>query len=95
MAHPVDPSWPDEGVLHIALGKGWLAIADGAMHYGEEIGFVPDEHLGVDPERQKALLRAGYGRLLDLEFDGLLFAHGTPIAQGGKAALRAFAEGAG
>jgi hypothetical protein len=39
------------------------------------------------------LLRAGYGRLLDLEFDGLLFAHGTPIPEGAKSALRAFVDG--
>lgn len=93
VAHAIDPIWPDEGALHIALGKGWLAIADGAMHYGEDIGFVPDEHLGDDPDRAKELLRAGYGRLLDLDFDGILFAHGAPITEGGKAALRAFVDG--
>lgn len=92
-AHAIDPSWPDEGALHIALGKGWLAIADGLMHYGDDVGFVPDQYLGADPERQKELLRTGYGRLLDLEFDGLLFAHGTPIAEGGKAALRGLVDG--
>lgn len=91
-AHPVEPSWPDEGVLHIALGPGLLAIADGAMHYGGTIGFLPDEHLGEDPARTKELLRAGYGRLLDLEFDTLLFAHGTPVVGGGRDALRAFVD---
>ena len=91
-AHPVEPSWPDEGALHIALGPGLLVIADGAMHYGDDIHFVPDEHLGDDPERTKPLLRHGYGRLLELDFDTLLFAHGSPIAGGGKEALKAFAE---
>jgi hypothetical protein len=92
-AHPVDPSWPDEGALHIALGPGLLAIADAAMHYGDDVQFVPDEYLGDDPERTKPLLRAGYGRLLDLDFDTLLFAHGTPVVGGGKDALRAFVDG--
>lgn len=92
-SHPVEPSWPDEGVLHIALGDGILAIADGAIRYGEHIHFVPEEHLGDDPERTKPLLRAGYGRLLDLDFDTLLFAHGEPIVGGGKDALRAFVDG--
>jgi hypothetical protein len=91
-AHAVDPSWPDEGVLHIAIGPGVLAIADGAMHYSEDIGFVPDEHLGADPDRTKELLRAGYGRLLDLDFDVILFAHGSPITEGGKEKLRAFVD---
>jgi hypothetical protein len=91
-AHAIDPSWPDEGALHIGLGDGWLAIADGAMHYGERLAFVPDDYLGPDPERQKALLRAGYGRLLELDFDGLLFAHGAPIVSGGRAALQAFVD---
>jgi hypothetical protein len=92
-AHPIEPSWPDEGALHIALGPGLLAIADGAMHYGDDIGFVPDEHLGDDPAAVKELLRHGYGRLLELEFDTLLFSHGKPIVGGGKDALKAFAEG--
>ena len=92
-AHPVDPSWPDEGVLHIAFGPGLLAIADGVMHYGDDLHFVPDEHLGDDPERTKELLRHGYGRLLDLEFDSLLLSHGSPVLGGGKEALKRFVEG--
>lgn len=92
-AHAIEPSWPDEGALHIALGPGLLVIGDGAMHYADHIHFVGDEHLGEDPERTKELLRHGYGRLLDLEFDTLLFSHGTPVVGGGKEALKAFAEG--
>ena len=92
-AHPVEPTWPDEGALHIAVGDGILALGDCAMHYGPEIGFVPEEHLGDDPEGEKARLRAGLARLLDLEFDTLLFSHGTPIVGGAKEALRAFVAG--
>ena len=92
-AHPIEPSWPDEGALHIALGPGLLAIADGAIRYGEELHFVPDQYIGDDPERTKELLRHGYGRLLDLEFDTLLLAHGEPVVGGGKEALKKFAEG--
>lgn len=91
-SHPIDPSWPDEVALHIELGPGLLAIGDGAIHHGEAVGFVPDRYLGKDPERVKPLLRAGYGRLLNLGFDTLLFAHGDPIVGGGKEALRAFVE---
>ena len=95
-AHAIEPSWPDEGALHIAIGPGVLAIADGAMHYRDQIHFIPEEHLvsgDEDPEQVKALLRAGYGRLLDLDFDVILFAHGEPITEGGKAALREFVDG--
>lgn len=92
-AHPIEPSWPDEGALHIALGPGLLVVGDGAMHYGEDIHFVPEEHIGDDPERTKELLRHGYGRLLELEFDTVLFSHGKPIVGGGKEALQAWVEG--
>lgn len=92
-AHAVEPSWPDEGALQIAIGPGILAVGDGVVHYGDELGFVPDEHLGAEPERVKELLRAGYGRLADLDFDVLLVAHGEPLARGGREALRAFAAG--
>jgi hypothetical protein len=92
-AHPIEPSWPGEGALHIAVGDGLLLLGDSAMHYGEDIAFVPEEHLGDDPEGEKAKLRAGLGRLLDLEFDTLLFSHGAPIVGGGKDALRAFVDG--
>ncbi|MCW2992448.1 MAG: hypothetical protein JWM73_3042, partial [Solirubrobacterales bacterium] len=92
-AHAIEPSWPDEGALHIALGPGLVAIADGAMHDGDDIAFVSDEHLGEDPAKVRELLRHGYGRLLTLDFDTLLFAHGAPVVGGGKDALKAFAEG--
>lgn len=91
--HPIEPSWPDEGALHIAIGPGILALADGAIRYHDDLHFVPDEHLGDDPVRTKELLRHGYGRLLELDFDTLLVAHGSPVVGGGKEALKKFAEG--
>jgi hypothetical protein len=93
-AHGVIDEWPDEGTLLLDLGPGVLAIADGAIRYGGELGFVPDQYLGDDPDHDKRLLRAGYRRLADeLEFDALLFAHGDPLLEGGRDALRAFAAG--
>ena len=44
-----------------------------------------------DPEETKAGLRKAYRRLLDLDFDHLLLAHGDPVVTSGKEALRAFA----
>ena len=69
-----------------------LACADGVVHYGNGLGFVPDR-LMDEPELTKRLLREAYLRLLDLDFDVLLLAHGTPIATGGKNALRELATG--
>jgi glyoxylase-like metal-dependent hydrolase (beta-lactamase superfamily II) len=56
--------------------------------------FVPEQYMD-DPERTKEGLRAAYRRLLDLDFDTLLVAHGEPVVGGAKAALREFAEGEG
>jgi hypothetical protein len=88
-AHEVGAICPDETALHIELGDGFLAIADGLINHGQ-VGFVPDNLMGDEPEEVKRGLRDSYGRLLDLEFDGVLFAHGEPIASGGKEALREF-----
>jgi hypothetical protein len=48
-----------------------------------------------EPEQTKAALRAAYERLLELDFDALLLAHGDPVEHGGKDALREFVARAG
>ena len=84
---------PDETALHIATAEGALAIADGIVRDGDgSLAFVADELLGEEPAEVKQGLRAAYARLLGLEFDHLLFAHGEPWLGGGKVALRAFVE---
>jgi hypothetical protein len=82
---------PDECALHIAVGDGAIAFADGLVRYGEALAFVSDDLLGDHPERVKAGLKQAFEGLLTREFDTLLFAHGEPLAGGGKAALREFA----
>jgi len=90
-AHQVGGLSPDESALHIPSVRA-LAIADGAIRYGDELDFVPDQYMD-DPEKDKADLKRGFGELADqLDFDVLLLAHGTPYPSGGRAALRAFAE---
>lgn len=91
VVHEVDAICPDETALHIPGYKA-LACADGVVHYGGELGFVPDR-LMDEPERTKRGLREAYGRLLDLDFDTLLLAHGAPLVGGAKDALRRFAAG--
>lgn len=95
VAHEVGVLCPDESALHLAIGPGALAVADGVIrgHDDGELTFVSDPLLGDDPVRIKRGLADVYRRLCDeLEFDALLLAHGAPIAAGGRDALRAFAD---
>ncbi len=80
---------PDETAL-LLRGAGALVIADGITRYSDELEFVSDWLLGDDPEGVKGGLRDSYSRLLDRDFDNLLFAHGTPLIGRGKEALREF-----
>jgi glyoxylase-like metal-dependent hydrolase (beta-lactamase superfamily II) len=90
-AHEVGGLSPDETALHIPSVRA-LSIADGAIRYGDELAFVPDQYMD-DPEQDKADLKRGFGELADqLDFDVLLLAHGTPYPSGGRDALRRFAE---
>jgi glyoxylase-like metal-dependent hydrolase (beta-lactamase superfamily II) len=89
-AHQVGGLSPDETALHIPAANA-LSIADGAIRYGEELHFVPDQYMD-DPEKDKAEIRRAMGDLAErLEFDVLLLAHGNPYPSGGREALRAFA----
>ena len=88
-AHEVDAISPDETAFHIPAVHA-LAIADGAVRYGEDLQFVPDDYMD-DPEETKAGLKRAFARLADeLDFDVLLVAHGNPIPSGGRDALRRF-----
>ena len=91
VVHEVGAICPDETALHLPDHRA-LACADGVVHYGEELGFVPEEYI-EDPENTKRGLREAYAGLLDLDFDVLLLAHGQPMVGGAKDALRRFAEG--
>ena len=90
-AHQVGGLSPDETALHIPSVSA-LSIADGAIRYGDELHFVPDQYMD-NPEQDKADLKRGFGELADqLDFEVLLLAHGKPYPSGGRDALRAFAE---
>ncbi|MEA2332964.1 MAG: hypothetical protein QOH58_3102 [Thermoleophilaceae bacterium] len=91
-AHQVTELWPDDSVLHIP-SLGALAVADGVIHYGGELQFVPEQYMD-DPEAEKQSIREGLARLTDeLAFEHVLLAHGTPIVGDGRERLRAFARG--
>jgi hypothetical protein len=88
VVHEVDAICPDETALHLPAYRA-LACADGVINY-DGLRFVPEEYMD-EPERTKERLRDAYRRLLELDFDALLLAHGEPVVRGGKDALRAFA----
>lgn len=89
IAHEVGVICPDETALHFPAHRA-LACADGVVHYAETLGFVPDRYMD-DPAGTRRGLRDAYRRLLDLDFDVLMLAHGRPLATGGREALARFA----
>lgn len=89
IALEMDAICPEDTVLRIEAGGGALLFADSLINYGG-IRFVSDQHLGDDPEAVKRLIREKAAPLLDEEFEHLLFAHGDPLIDGGREALRDF-----
>jgi len=87
------PIAPDDTALRVDLGDGCLAFADSIISTGGELGVVPDELLGDDPERIRREIREAAQALLGERFDHLLFAHGDPLVGGGREALERFARG--
>jgi glyoxylase-like metal-dependent hydrolase (beta-lactamase superfamily II) len=83
---------PDDTVLRIEAGGGALLFADSVINRGG-LGFVPDGLIGDDPEAVKAQIRRRCSALLSERFEVLLFAHGDPLVDGAREALRALAEG--
>lgn len=82
---------PEETALH-HRERRLLALGDSVIRGNGELAFVPDVHMGDDPEAVKDGLRAALRGLLDRDFAHLLLAHGDPVVGGGKEALRAFVQ---
>jgi hypothetical protein len=90
VAHEVGAICPDETALYIPAYRA-LACADGVVRWDgvEGLTFVPDQLMDDPPQTRAGLARA-YERLLELDFDLLLLAHGEPVLNGAKAELEAF-----
>jgi hypothetical protein len=93
IVHEVDAISPDETAIHFPRQRA-IACADGVVRSGLEgpLGFVPDR-LMDDPEQTKRGLKDAYTRLLELDFEVLLLAHGNPVVGGARDALQTFAAG--
>jgi hypothetical protein len=94
VAHEVDAICPEETAVWFPEARA-LAFADGLVRMppSGELGFVPDILLGDDPELVKRGLRAAFQRLVALDPEHLLLAHGLPWVGGGGDALAGFAHG--
>ena len=87
--YQVTDLWPDDCVLHIPSLNA-LEVADTVVNY-DELSLVPDRYMD-DPAAESQAIRQGLTRLAErLEFEHLLVAHGTPIPNVGREALRRFA----
>ena len=93
--HEVDSICPDETALHIPRHRA-LACADGVVRWqaGDELRFVARLPDGRTRAHQAGTARRLSRRLLELDFDLLLLAHGEPVVGGRRDALRAFVDGA-
>jgi hypothetical protein len=82
---------PEDTAFRIAAGPGALLFADALIRDADgELTFVPEFLMGDDPATVERGLIAALERLLDQDFDALLFAHGAPVAAGGRERLEAF-----
>src|SRR3954470_14183601 len=83
---------PEDTAFHVAAGPGALLFADALIRDGDgELAYVPGSLMGDDPAAVRTGLTAALARLLERDdFDALLFAHGAPLAEGGRARLAAF-----
>lgn len=81
---------PEETALLIPVQGGILAIGDALIREGDRLAFVPDFLMGEDPEGVKGGLRPALKGLLRFKFRHILFAHGQPLLNGAKPALRRF-----
>jgi hypothetical protein len=95
VAHEVGAICPDDAALELREGGGALAFADGLMHRDGRLRFVSDALIADDPAEVEAVKRglgASLERLCELEFETMLFAHGDPIASGGRERLAEFLD---
>jgi hypothetical protein len=92
VALEMDAICPDDTVLRLEVGTGALLFADALINHGG-IGFVPDQLIGEDPETVKGTVRERALDLAEEPVESLLFAHGDPLLEGGRDALRLLGEG--
>jgi hypothetical protein len=87
----LDSICAEETTLLLDLPLGALSFADGLTRSSDgSLAFMPDRLLGEDPAAVRAGLRRNLRRMLEQDFDALLFAHAEPLLEDGHATLRRF-----
>ena len=92
VALEMDAICPDDTVLRLEVGPGALLFADALINHGA-LGFVPDQLIGDHPEAVKRQIRERALALAEEPIEALLFAHGDPLLEGGREALRRIGGG--
>lgn len=73
-----------EFALHLADGAGTVVVGDALINFEPHgFAFLPDKYC-VDPR----LMRRSLRKRLALDFDRMVFAHGTPVMSGARAKLQ-------
>lgn len=82
---------PEETAFTRDREGGIVSLGDSVVQWrpGGPLGFVPEEHLGDDPESVRRGLRESLSKIAARPFEILLLAHANPIVGGGSEALRA------
>lgn len=81
----------EETTLLLDVQEGALSFGDGLTREQDgSLAFMPDALLGDDPQRVRAGLLKNLRRMLDEDFDALLFAHSEPVLSGGRELLSDF-----
>jgi len=79
---------PEETTLLLELAGGVLCFGDGVTRdVRGSLAFMPDRLLGESPAAVRAGLSRNLTRMLEEDFDALLFAHAQPVLGGGRALL--------
>ncbi len=91
VALEMDAICPEDTVLRLEVGPGALLFADALINHGE-VGFVSDRLIGDHPEKVKQEIAEKASALAGEPIEALLFAHGDPLLEGGREALRRVGE---
>jgi hypothetical protein len=81
----------EETTLLLDAHDGALSFGDGLTREQDgSLKFMPDALLGENPQRVRTGLLKNLRRMLDEDFDALLFAHSDPVLSGGRELLSDF-----
>jgi hypothetical protein len=97
LAVPIGALCPEETAFAVDREGGIVALGDSVVRWEPRgpLGFVPDVHMGEEPDAVKRGLAESLRRLLERPCTTLVLAHGEPITPGGREALLGLLEGKG